>query len=321
MATSILGLNSINPYDLNKQMESIFDTSKYFSKIQQPLKQTDKLNPNDVQQNTKGVDLYQSYLQHQKDQQKLMGMDPVKFDGYNKPTIPEHQKTPPPDDKNKKGLTATQSANIISGIAGLASAGLGIYGAMRASKDKPFVASYRAPVEPELVKDRTSAIKASTEESITKSVNTARAQQRSLGMSDYGALVGKETEALNQLAGQLAQYRTGIDAQNVQMINQMKMYNDQAERQRDLQNASLMNQFKQYTGQMLSAAYSGVGDSILGSANAIMQNVNYAQTKKEATEAQDRQEKLNILLSLANSPDLPTRTSAIAKLNSLYNLR
>lgn len=306
MATSILGLNSINPYDLNKQMESIFDTSKYFSKIQQPLKQTDKLNPNDVQQNTKGVDLYQSYLQHQKDQQKLMGMEPVKFDGYNKP---------------KKGLTATQSANIISGIAGLASAGLGIYGAMRASKDKPFVASYRAPVEPELVKDRTSAIKASTEESITKSVNTARAQQRSLGMSDYGALVGKETEALNQLAGQLAQYRTGIDAQNVQMINQMKMYNDQAERQRDLQNASLMNQFKQYTGQMLSAAYSGVGDSILGSANAIMQNVNYAQTKKEATEAQDRQEKLNILLSLANSPDLPTRTSAIAKLNSLYNLR
>lgn len=308
MATSILGLNSINPYDLNKQMESIFDTSKYFSKIQQPLKQTDKLNPNDVQQNTKGVDLYQSYLQHQKDQRKLMGMEPVKFeyDGYNKP---------------KKGLTATQSANIISGIAGLASAGLGLYGAMRASKDKPFVASYRAPVEPELVKDRTSAIKASTEESITKSVNTARAQQRSLGMSDYGALVGKETEALNQLAGQLAQYRTGIDAQNVQMINQMKMYNDQAERQRDLQNASLMNQFKQYTGQMLSAAYSGVGDSILGSANAIMQNVNYAQTKKEATEAQDRQEKLNILLSLANSPDLPTRTSAIAKLNSLYNLR
>lgn len=308
MATSILGLNSINPYDLNKQMESIFDTSKYFSKIQQPLKQTDKLNPNDVQQNTKGVDLYQSYLQHQKDQRKLMGMEPVKFeyDGYNKP---------------KKGLTATQSANIISGIAGLASAGLGIYGAMRASKDKPFVASYRAPVEPELVKDRTSAIKASTEESITKSVNTARAQQRSLGMSDYGALVGKETEALNQLAGQLAQYRTGIDAQNVQMINQMKMYNDQAERQRDLQNASLMNQFKQYTGQMLSAAYSGVGDSILGSANAIMQNVNYAQTKKEATEAQDRQEKLNILLSLANSPDLPTRASAIAKLNSLYNLR
>ena len=308
MATSILGLNSIDPYDLNKQMESIFDTSKYFSKIQQPLKQTDKLNPNDVQQNTKGVDLYQSYLQHQKDQQKLMGMEPVKFeyDGYNKP---------------KKGLTATQSANIISGIAGLASAGLGLYGAMRASKDKPFVASYRAPVEPELVKDRTSAIKASTEESITKSVNTARAQQRSLGMSDYGALVGKETEALNQLAGQLAQYRTGIDAQNVQMINQMKMYNDQAERQRDLQNASLMNQFKQYTGQMLSAAYSGVGDSILGSANAIMQNVNYAQTKKEATEAQDRQEKLNILLSLANSPDLPTRTSAIAKLNSLYNLR
>lgn len=308
MATSILGLNSINPYDLNKQMESIFDTSKYFQKIQQPLKQTDKLNPNDVQQNTKGVDLYQSYLQHQKDQQKLMGMEPVKFeyDGYNKP---------------KKGLTATQSANIISGIAGLASAGLGIYGAMRASKDKPFVASYRAPVEPELVKDRTSAIKASTEESITKSVNTARAQQRSLGMSDYGALVGKETEALNQLAGQLAQYRTGIDAQNVQMINQMKMYNDQAERQRDLQNASLMNQFKQYTGQMLSAAYSGVGDSILGSANAIMQNVNYAQTKKEATEAQDRQEKLNILLSLANSPDLPTRASAIAKLNSLYNLR
>lgn len=308
MATSILGLNSINPYDLNKQMESIFDTSKYFSKIQQPLKQTDKLNPNDVQQNTKGVDLYQSYLQHQKDQRKLMGMEPVKFeyDGYNKP---------------KKGLTATQSANIISGIAGLASAGLGLYGAMRASKDKPFVASYRAPVEPELVKDRTSAIKASTEESITKSVNTARAQQRSLGMSDYGALVGKETEALNQLAGQLAQYRTGIDAQNVQMINQMKMYNDQAERQRDLQNASLMNQFKQYTGQMLSAAYSGVGDSILGSANAIMQNVNYAQTKKEATEAQDRQEKLNILLSLANSPDLPTRASAIAKLNSLYNLR
>ena len=308
MATSILGLNSINPYDLNKQMESIFDTSKYFQKIQQPLKQTDKLNPNDVQQNTKGVDLYQSYLQHQKDQQKLMGMEPVKFeyDGYNKP---------------KKGLTATQSANIISGIAGLASAGLGLYGAMRASKDKPFVASYRAPVEPELVKDRTSAIKASTEESITKSVNTARAQQRSLGMSDYGALVGKETEALNQLAGQLAQYRTGIDAQNVQMINQMKMYNDQAERQRDLQNASLMNQFKQYTGQMLSAAYSGVGDSILGSANAIMQNVNYAQTKKEATEAQDRQEKLNILLSLANSPDLPTRASAIAKLNSLYNLR
>ena len=308
MATSILGLNSIDPYDLNKQMESIFDTSKYFSKIQQPLKQTDKLNPNDVQQNTKGVDLYQSYLQHQKDQQKLMGMEPVKFeyDGYNKP---------------KKGLTATQSANIISGIAGLASAGLGLYGAMRASKDKPFVASYRAPVEPELVKDRTSAIKASTEESITKSVNTARAQQRSLGMSDYGALVGKETEALNQLAGQLAQYRTGIDAQNVQMINQMKMYNDQAERQRDLQNASLMNQFKQYTGQMLSAAYSGVGDSILGSANAIMQNVNYAQTKKEATEAQDRQEKLNILLSIANSPDLPTRTSAIAKLNSLYNLR
>jgi hypothetical protein len=289
-------------------MESIFDTSKYFQKIQQPLKQTDKLNPNDVQHNTKGVDLYQSYLQHQKDQQKLMGMEPVKFeyDGYNKP---------------KKGLTATQSANIISGIAGLASAGLGLYGAMRASKDKPFVASYRAPVEPELVKDRTSAIKASTEESITKSVNTARAQQRSLGMSDYGALVGKETEALNQLAGQLAQYRTGIDAQNVQMINQMKMYNDLAERQRDLQNASLMNQFKQYTGQMLSAAYSGVGDSILGSANAIMQNVNYAQTKKEATEAQDRQEKLNILLSLANSPDLPTRASAIAKLNSLYNLR
>lgn len=318
MTTSILDLNNIKPYDLNKQMESIFDTSKYFLKIQQPLKQTDKLNPNDVQQNTKGVELYQSYLQHQKDRQKLMGMDPVKVDGYNKSRIPGPKRTPPPGDK--KGLTATQSANIISGIAGLASAGLGLYGAMRASKDKPFVASYRAPVEPELVKDRTSAIKASTEESITKSVNTARAQQRSLGMSDYGALVGKETEALNQLAGQLAQYRTGIDAQNVQMINQMKMYNDQAERQRDLQNASLMNQFKQYTGQMLSAAYSGVGDSILGSANAIMQNVNYAQTKKEATEAQDGQEKLNILLSLANSPDLPTRTSAIAKLNSLYNL-
>lgn len=201
----------------------------------------------------------------------------------------------------------TKTANILSGINTGVNAALGIYGAIQASKQKPVLASYQAPIEPDLIDDNTEAIKTAGEEKIDKAVNTSREQARRLGISDNTS-IGKETEALNQLSGQLAQYKSAIDAQNVGMKNQFKQYNDQAERQRGQFNAQTQNQFNIYQSQLMGQALSGVATNITSGMDAITHNLNYRQVKAEA----QKESEIDRYWSIYANKDIGADDKAIA---------
>lgn len=190
-------------------------------------------------------------------------------------------------DGDYKPSKATKAANWMTGINAAANLATGIYGAIQASKMKPYVVAYQTPIEAPYVQSRTEAIKAGAEEGISKAINTSREQQRRLGIAD-STLVGKETEALNQLSGQLAQYRTGIDAENARLKAQTDQFNQQLRFQQGATNAGIYNQHQLYKNQIMSEALSGISTNLTSGLDAIAQNINYEETRREAYKEKEK---------------------------------
>ena len=98
-----------------------------------------------------------------------------------------------------------------------------------------------------------------------------------------GILLSKENEALNQLSGQLAQYRTGIDSQNAQIENAVNAQNKQAEMQVDQFNASTQNQFDQYKSSLISMGMKNATDAIQTGTETIYGNIANSKQMKIAS--------------------------------------
>ena len=180
--------------------------------------------------------------------------------------------TPPPVDN--KGLSTISAANIATGISTLANVASSIYGATQASKMKPRLASYQAPIEAVLVNDNSSAIKTAGEENIDKSINTARSVYQKNGLVGMdGILLSKENDSLNQLSGQLAQYRTSIDSQNAQIENTVNAQNKQNAMQVDQFNVQTENQFEQYKSGLIGMGMKNATDAIQSGTESIFGNI------------------------------------------------
>lgn len=179
---------------------------------------------------------------------------------------------PPPSSKGS--LSTVGAANIATGISTAANVVTSIYGAVQASKMKPALMKYQAPTEAILVDDNSSAIETAGKENIDKSINTARDSFKRAGLAGMdGILLSKENEGLNQLSGQLSQYRTGIDSQNAQIQNSVNAQNKQTAMQVDQFNASTQNQFDQYKSGLIGTAMKNATDSIQSGTESIFGNM------------------------------------------------
>ena len=139
---------------------------------------------------------------------------------------------------------------------------------------KPALMRYQAPTEAVLVNDNSSAIETAGKENIDKSINTARDSFKRAGLTGMnGILLSKENESLNQLSGQLSQYRTGIDSQNAQIQNSVNAQNKQTAMQVDQFNASTQNQFEQYKSGLIGTAMKNATDSIQSGTESIFGNI------------------------------------------------
>lgn len=198
----------------------------------------------------------------------------LSFDPNIKPTkkVVNPSGTTPPSSKGS--LSTVGAANIATGISTAANVVTSIYGAVQASKMKPALMKYQAPTEAVLVDDNSSAIETAGKENIDKSINTARDSFKRAGLAGMdGILLSKENEGLNQLSGQLSQYRTGIDSQNAQIQNSVNAQNKQTAMQVDQFNASTQNQFDQYKSGLIGTAMKNATDSIQSGTESIFGNM------------------------------------------------
>ena len=180
-------------------------------------------------------------------------------------------KTPPVDGK---GISVVTGANIATGINTIANVATSLYGAKMASKMQPSLISKPAEIEPVLIADKTSAIESAGKENIEKSINTARDSYRKAGLTGMdGVLLSKENEALNQLSGQLAQYRTNIDAQNAQTTNQVNQVNAATALNVDQANANTINQFDQYKSSLIGSGIQNASDNLRAGTESIFGNM------------------------------------------------
>ena len=174
----------------------------------------------------------------------------------------------------KKGISAVTGANIATGINTIANVATSLYGAKMASKMEPSLISKPADIEPVLIADKTSAIESAGKENIEKSINTARDSYRKAGLTGMdGVLLSKENEALNQLSGQLAQYRTNIDAQNAQTTNQVNQVNAATALNVDRANANTLNQFDQYKSSLIGSGIQNASESLRAGTESIFGNI------------------------------------------------
>ena len=179
---------------------------------------------------------------------------------------------PPPT--NKKGISTVTGANIATGVNTIANVAASLYGAKMASKMQPSLISKPAEIEPVLIADKTSAIESAGKENIEKSINTARDSYRKAGLTGMdGVLLSKENEALNQLSGQLAQYRTNIDAQNAQTTNQVNQVNAATALNVDQANANTINQFDQYKSSLIGSGIQNASESLRAGTESIFGNM------------------------------------------------
>lgn len=165
-------------------------------------------------------------------------------------------------------------ANIATGISTAANVATSIYGAIQASKMQPTLMKYQSPTEAVLVSDNSNAIETAGQGNIDKSINTSRSNLKRNGIVGMdGILLSKENEALNQLSGQLAQYRTGIESQNAQIENSVNAQNKQAEMQTEQFNASTQNQFDQYKSGLIGMGMKNATDAIQTGTESIFNNI------------------------------------------------
>ena len=174
----------------------------------------------------------------------------------------------------KKGISTVTGANIATGISTLANVASSLYGAKMASKMEPSLIGKPADIEPVLIADKTSAIESAGKENIEKSINTARDSYRKAGLTGMdGVLLSKENEALNQLSGQLAQYRTNIDAQNAQTTNQVNQVNAATALNVDQANANTINQFDQYKSSLIGSGIQNASENLRAGTESIFNNL------------------------------------------------
>ena len=174
----------------------------------------------------------------------------------------------------KKGISAVTGANIATGINTIANVAASLYGAKMASKMQPSLISKPAEIEPVLIADKTSAIESASKENIEKSINTSRDSYRKAGLTGMdGVLLSKENEALNQLSGQLAQYRTNIDAQNAQTTNQVNQVNAATALNVDQANANTLNQFDQYKSSLIGSGIQNASENLRAGTESIFGNM------------------------------------------------
>ena len=188
------------------------------------------------------------------------------------------------DNKLSLGKPSTlQTTNIVSGINTAANVINNIVGAVTASKMKPTIIGYRAPVEVKTIDDNTEQIKAGAQEQIDREIAGVRDVNRRYGKSVTGELLSKSLAAKNDLSSKLAQTRTSIEAQNAQMENQMGQYNDQAERNRDAANAQIQTQFDIQKSGIISNAMQGISGALTGGMQSIVDNTMYGKSMEYAT--------------------------------------
>lgn len=188
------------------------------------------------------------------------------------------------DNKLNIGKPSTlQTTNIISGINTAANVINNIVGAVTASKMKPTLIGYRAPVEVKTISDNTEQVKAGAQEQIDREIAGVRDVNRRYGKSVTGELLSKSLAAENDLSSKLAQTRLGIEAQNAQMENQMGQYNDQAERNRDASNAQIQTQFDIQKSGIISNAMQGISGALTGGMQSIIDNTMYGKSMEYAT--------------------------------------
>ena len=175
---------------------------------------------------------------------------------------------------DNKVISVVTGANIATGINTIANVATSLYGAKMASKMQPSLISKPAEIEPVLIADKTSAIESAGKENIEKSINTARDSYRKAGLTGMdGVLLSKENEALNQLSGQLAQYRTNIDAQNAQTTNQVNQVNAATALNVDQANANTINQFDQYKSSLIGSGIQNASESLRAGTESIFGNM------------------------------------------------
>lgn len=188
------------------------------------------------------------------------------------------------DNKLSIGKPSTlQATNIISGINTAANVINNVVGAVTASKMKPTLIGYRAPVEVKTISDNTEQVKAGAQEQIDREIAGVRDVNRRYGKSVTGELLSKSLAAENDLSSKLSQTRTSIEAQNAQMENQMGQYNDQAERNRDASNAQIQTQFDIQKSGIISNAMQGISGALTGGMQSIIDNTMYGKSMEYAT--------------------------------------
>ena len=179
---------------------------------------------------------------------------------------------PPPTDK--KGISVVTGANIATGLNTIADVATSLYGAKMVSKMQPSLISKPTEIEPVLIADKTSAIESAGRENIEKSGNATKYSYREAGLTGMdGVLLSKENEALNQLSGQLAQYRTNIDAQNAQTTNQVNQVNASTALNVDHANANTINQFDQYKSSLIGSGIQNASESMRDGTESIFGNM------------------------------------------------
>lgn len=194
-------------------------------------------------------------------------------------------------------------ANIATGASSLINAGTSLYGAIQAGKMQPKTLKPYVPIEAKLVKDNSSAIQTAGQENIDKSIATNKADVNRKGIVGMnGVFVAKETEALNQLGSQLAQYRTGIETQNAQIENSVNAQNKQAEMQTEQFNASTENQYDQYKSGLIGMGMKNATDAITSGANSIFGNIIGAKQNEIASITNE----LSQINNLMQSPNFLT---------------
>lgn len=191
-------------------------------------------------------------------------------------------------------------ANIATGVSSLINAGVSLNGAIQAGKMQPSLMKTYVPTEAKLIADNSSAIQTAGQENIEKSIATNKADVTRKGIVGMnGVFVGKETEALNQLGGQLAQYRTGIDTANAQIENSVNAQNKQAEMQTEQFNASTQNQFDQYKSGLIGMGMKNATDAIQTGTQSIFSNT-MAGKQNEVASISNELSQINNLMTSPN---------------------
>ena len=257
-------------------------------------------------------------------------VSPYKFINKNTPTTTTDitEFTPTTEVKNtnadktkvvpeKGNISTVEATNIISGINTFGNVISNVIGAVSASKMKPTLIGYSAPIETKLIDDNTEQIKAGAQESIDRQIAGAKDVNRRYGKSVTGDILAKSLSAENELSSKLAESRKAIDAQNVQMENQMSQYNDQQERNRNATNAQIQTQFDIQKSGILGNAIQGISTALTGGAQSIIDNMMYGKNIEYASYRNDLSALNDKLDTLTKGTAEYTQTEAkINELNS-----